>query len=147
MKKTSTQEASLRVDDLFEFLDIKGSRPLYNELIGLIMEYSLDTVKAGWVDIMHECSPPNGQLSGQIPKLGRIRGIFDRKQTTINQVYEPVKSLPTNEKDQLHIFLKMCQDDIQAIKEKSLTKEKMLENHAAYLKSVSANYDLTRKAR
>jgi len=147
MKKTSIQEASLRVDDLFEFLDIKGSRPLYNELIGLIMEYSLDTVKAGWVDIMHECSPPNGQLSGQIPKLGRIRGIFDRKQTTINQVYEPVESLPNKDKDQLHIFLKMCQIDIQAIKEKKLTKEKMLVNHAAYLKSVGADYDLTRMAK
>jgi hypothetical protein len=147
MKKTSIQEASLRVDDLFEFLDIKGSRPLYNELIGLIMEYSLDTVKAGWVDIMHECSPPNGQLSGQIPKLGRIRGIFDRKQTTINQVYESVESLPNKDKDQLHTFLKMCQDDIQAIREKKLTKEKMLENHAEYLKSVGANYDLTRMAR
>jgi hypothetical protein len=146
MKKTSIQEASLRVDDLFEFLDIKGTRPLYNELIGLIMEYSLDTVKAGWVDIMHECSPPNGQLSGQIPKLGRIRWIFDRKQTTINQVYEPVKSLPNKDKDQLHIFLKMCQIDIKAIKEKKLTKEKMLKNHAAYLKSVGANYDLTKQA-
>ena len=147
MKKTSIQEASLRVDDLFEFLDIKGSRPLYNELIGLIMEYSLDTVKAGWVDIMHECSPPNGQLSGQIPKLGRIRWIFDRKQTTINQVYEPVKSLPNKDKDQLHTFLKMCQIDIKAIKEKKLTKEKMLVNHAAYLKSVGADYDLTRMAK
>jgi len=111
------------------------------------MEYSLDTVKAGWVDIMHECSPPNGQLSGQIPKLGRIRGIFDRKQTTINQVYESVESLPNKDKDQLHTFLKMCQDDIQAIREKKLTKEKMLENHAEYLKSVGANYDLTRMAR
>lgn len=147
MKKTSTQEASLRVDDLFEFLDIKGLRPLYNELIGLITEYSLDTVKAGWVDIMHECSPPNGQLSGQIPKLGRIRAIFDKKQTVINQVYDPVEPLPTNEKDQLHIFLKMCQDDIQAIREKKLTKEKMLVNHAEYLKSVGANYDLTRMAK
>ena len=146
MKKTSIQEASLRVDDLFEFLDIKGTRPLYNELIGLIMEYSLDTVKAGWVDIMHECSPPNGQLSGQIPKLGRIRWIFDRKQTTINQVYDPVKSLPNKDKDQLHIFLKMCQIDIKAIKEKKLTKEKMLVNHAAYLKSVGADHDLTKQA-
>ena len=147
MKKTSIQEASSRVDDLFDFLDIKGTRPLYNELIGLITDYSLDTVKAGWVDIMHECSPPNGQLSGQIPKLGRIRWIFDRKQTVINQVYEPVKSLPNKEKDQLHIFLKMCQIDIQAIKEKKLTKEQMLVNHAAYLKSVGANYDLTKQAR
>ena len=146
MKKTSIQEASLRVDDLFEFLDIKGSRPLYNELIGLIMEYSLDTVKAGWVDIMHECVPPNDQLSGRIPKLGRIRWIFDRKQTTINQVYEPVKSLPNKDKDQLHIFLKMCQIDIKAIKEKKLTKEKMLVNHAAYLKSVGADHDLTKQA-
>jgi hypothetical protein len=41
----------------------------------------------------------------------------------------------------------MCQDDIQAIKEKKLTKEKMLENHAEYLKSVGANYDLTRMAK
>jgi len=147
MKKISTQEASLRVDDLFEFLDIKGSRPLYNELIGLITEYTLDTVKAGWVDIMHECSPPNGQLSGQIPKLGRIRSIFDRKQTVINQVYDPVEPLPMNEKDQLHIFLKMCQDDIVAIKEKRLTKEKMLENHAEFLKSVGADYNLSRQAR
>ena len=147
MKKISTQEASLRVDDLFEFLAIKGSRPLYNELIGLVEEYSLDTVKDGWVDIMHECSTPNGQLSGQIPKLGRIRAILDSKQTAINQVYDPVEPLPTNEKDQLHIFLKMCQVDLVAIKEKRLSKEKMLENHAAYLKSVGANYDLTRQAR
>tara|TARA_R110000822_G_scaffold190629_1_gene329393 strand:+ start:1137 stop:1580 length:444 start_codon:yes stop_codon:yes gene_type:complete len=147
MKKISTQEASLRVDDLFEFLDIKGSRPLYNELIGLITEYSLDTVKAGWVDIMHECSPPNGQLSGQIPKLGRIRGIFDKKQTVINQVYDPVEPLPTNDRDQLSIFLKMCQDDIVAIKEKRLTKEKMLETHAEFLKSVGADYNLSRQAR
>ena len=146
MKKTSIQEASLRVDDLFEFLDIKGTRPLYNELIGLITDYSLDTVKAGWVDIMHECTPPNDQLSGQIPKLGRIRAIFDRNQTTINQVYEPVESLPNKDKDQLHTFLKMCQIDIQAIKEKKLTKEQMLVNHAAYLKSVGANHDLTKQA-
>ena len=146
MKKTSIQEASLRVDDLFEFLDIKAPRPLYNELIGLITDYSLDTVKAGWVDIMHECTPPNDQLSGQIPKLGRIRAIFDRNQTTINQVYEPVESLPNKDKDQLHTFLKMCQIDIQAIKEKKLTKEQMLVNHAAYLKSVGADYDLTKQA-
>ena len=146
MKKTSIQEASLRVDDLFEFLDIKGTRPLYNELIGLITDYSLDTVKAGWVDIMHECTPPNDQLSGQIPKLGRIRAIFDRNQTTINQVYEPVESLPNKDKDQLHTFLKMCQIDIQAIKEKKLTKEQMLVNHAAYLKSVGADHDLTKQA-
>lgn len=147
MKKISTQEASSRVDDLFEFLAIKGSRPLYNELIGLVEEYSLDTIKAGWVDIMHECSTPNGQLSGQIPKLGRIRAILDSKQTAINQVYDPVEPLPTSEKDQLYIFLKMCQVDLAAIKEKRLTKEKMLENHTAYLKSVGANYDLTRQAR
>ncbi len=147
MKKISTQEASSRVDDLFEFLAIKGSRPLYNELIGLIEEYSSDTVKAGWVDIMHECTTPNGQLSGKIPKLGRIRAIFDKKQIVINQVYDPVEPLPTNEKDQLHTFLKMCQVDLVAIKEKRLTKEKMLENHTAYLKSVGANYDLTRQAR
>jgi hypothetical protein len=143
----SIQEASFKVNDLFEFLDIKGSRPLYNELIDLMKTYSSDIVKAGWTDIMHECSPPNGQLSGQIPKLGRIRAIFDKKQTVINQVYDPVEPLPTNEKDQLHIFLKMCQDDIQAIREKKLTKEKMLENHAEYLKSVGANYDLTRMAK
>ena len=146
MKKMSIQEASFKVDDLFEFLDIQGSRPLYNELIDLMKTYSSDTVKAGWTEIMHECSPPNGQLSGQIPKLGRIRGIFDRKQTTINQVYEPVKSLPNKDKDQLHTFLKMCQIDIQAIKEKKLTKEKMLVNHAAYLKSVGADHDLTKQA-
>ena len=146
MKKTSIQEASSRVDDLFEFLDIKGTRPLYNELIGLITDYSLDTVKAGWVDIMHECTPPNDQLSGRIPKLGRIREIFDRNQTVINQVYEPVESLPNKDKDQLHTFLKMCQIDIQAIREKKLTKEKMLKNHAAYLKSVGADYDLTKQA-
>ena len=147
MKKTSIQEASSRVDDLFEFLDIKGTRPLYNELIGLITDYSLDTVKAGWVDIMHECTPPNDQLSGRIPKLGRIREIFDRNQTVINQVYEPVESLPNKDKDQLHTFLKMCQIDIQAIREKKLTKEKMLVNHAAYLKSVGANHDFTKQAR
>lgn len=147
MKKMSIQEASFKVNDLFEFLDIKGSRPLYNELIDLMKTYSSDIVKAGWTEIMHECVPPNDQLSGRIPKLGRIREIFDKKQTVINQVYEPVKSLPTKEKDQLHIFLKMCQDDIQAIKEKKLTKEKMLENHAAYLKTVGADYDLTRMAK
>jgi hypothetical protein len=115
-------------------------------LIGLITDYSLDTVKAGWVDIMHECVPPNDQLSGRIPKLGRIREIFDKKQTVINQVYEPVKSLPNKEKDQLHIFLKMCQIDIKAIREKKLTKEQMLVNHAAYLKSVGANHDLNKQA-
>ncbi len=147
MKKISTQEASLRVDDLFEFLNIKNQRSLYNELINLITKYSLDTIKAGWVDIMHECSTPNGQLSGQIPKLGRIRAILDSKQTAINQVYDPVVPLPTNEKEQLHIFLKMCQVDLLAVKEKRITKEKMLENHTAYLKSVGANYDLTRQAR
>ena len=72
---------------------------------------------------------------------------MDSKQTAINQVYDPVVPLPTNEKDQLHIFLKMCQADLVAIKEKRLSKEKMLENHTAYLKSVGANYDLSRQAR
>ena len=72
MKKISTQEASLRVDDLFEFLAIKGSRPLYNELIGLVEEYSLDTVKDGWVDIMHECSAiwANTQIGKDTSNLG-----------------------------------------------------------------------------
>ena len=147
MKKMSIQEASFKVNDLFEFLDIKGSRPLYNELIDLMKTYSSDIVKAGWTEIMHECVPPNDQLSGRIPKLGRIREIFDKKQTGINQVYEPVESLPNKDKDQLHTFLKMCQIDIKAIREKKLTKEKMLVNHAAYLKSVGANHDLTKQAR
>ena len=41
----------------------------------------------------------------------------------------------------------MCQDDIVAIKEKRLTKEKMLENHAEFLKSIGADSNLSRQAR
>jgi len=147
MRNCNTQEASLRVDDLFELLNIKNQKALYNELINLITKYSMDIVKSSWVDIMHECVPPNDQLSGRIPKLGRIREIFDKKRTVVNNEWQPVDALPQKSKDQFHTFLKMCQNDIKSMREKKLTKEKMFENHAAYLKSVGANHDFTRKAR
>ena len=92
-KKCTSQEASFYINDLLETLEIKGNnQSLFNELCGLLMRHSLETIKKSWKDIVFACDLPNGQLSGRLPKLQIIESIlFNNRMEKTREKHEETK--------------------------------------------------------
>tara|TARA_R100001086_G_scaffold24426_5_gene11528 strand:+ start:2764 stop:3174 length:411 start_codon:yes stop_codon:yes gene_type:complete len=76
-KKCNSEQAEFYVNDLFDYLEIKGNnQSLFNEFCKLLMKYSEDTVKKSWNDIIYSCELPNGQMAGRLPKMREIQNIL-----------------------------------------------------------------------
>ena len=76
-KKCSTQDASFYINDLFDTLEIKGNNQLlFNQFCGVLMKYSLPTIKKSWTEIFNSCDLPNGQMAGRLPKMQIIENIL-----------------------------------------------------------------------
>ena len=76
-KKCNTQDASFYINDLFETLEIKGNNQLlFNQFCGVLIKYSLPTIKKAWTEIFNSCDLPNGQMAGRLPKMQIIENIL-----------------------------------------------------------------------
>ena len=76
-KRCTSQEASFYINDLLDTLEIKGNNQLlFNQFCGVLMKYSLSTIKKSWTEIFNLCDLPNGQLAGRLPKMNIIEGIL-----------------------------------------------------------------------
>jgi len=79
MKLTNEQSRDY-VKTLFEFVHIKMNKE--NQLMAvqfknLFCKYTIDEMKVGFQDILAECELPNENLSGRLPKIGRVKYILD----------------------------------------------------------------------
>ena len=97
-KKCTSQEASHYVNDLFNFLEIKGNNQLlFNQFCSLLMKFNIDTIKKSWTDIVYTCDPPNGQIAGRLPKMHIIESILlnnriEKNAIDHNKNKEPIPS-------------------------------------------------------
>ena len=80
VKKCTSAIAEHYVNDLFEFLEIKGeNQKLFNEFCSLLIRYPENIIKESWKEIVFNCDLPNGQLAGTMPKLQVVDRILRSK--------------------------------------------------------------------
>lgn len=113
MEKCPLETAEKYVNDLFQFVEIASQNNLlFKELVELLMKYSEDVIKSSWKEVVYACQPANGMVSGQLPKIGRIKYILDNKNlSTSNNDYKHYKALekedvPQNIKQNLTLAVK-----------------------------------------
>ncbi len=96
-KKCNSQEASHYINDLFNTLEIKGNNQLlFNQFCGVLMKYSLETIKRSWSQIFNSCELPNGQMAGRLPKMQVIENILlQNRIDNFMENHKTIKEEPT----------------------------------------------------
>ncbi len=82
--KLTTEQARDYVITLFGFVRIQmptksnnENRLMAEQFKNLFMKYTIAEMKIGFQDVLHECVLPNENLSGRLPKIGRVRELLD----------------------------------------------------------------------
>jgi len=84
--KLTTEQARDYVITLFGFVKIQmptkannENRLMAEQFKNLFMKYTLDEMKIGFQDVLSDCVLPNENLSGRLPKIGKVRELLDAR--------------------------------------------------------------------